>query len=112
MLDTRLDRTRIELADFLRHRREALSPLDVGLPIGKRRRTPGLRREEVAALAGVGLTWYTWLEQGREIKVSTAFLDNIARVLKLDEIERPSPAASHARSGLLRDAAARAPHHR
>lgn len=88
MLDSRLDRTRSELADFLRRRRESLSPLDVGLPAGKRRRTPGLRREEVAALAGVGITWYTWLEQGRAIKVSTAFLDNVSRVLKLDEIER------------------------
>ncbi len=88
MLDTRLDRTRTELADFLRQRRESLSPLDVGLPPGKRRRTPGLRREEVAALAGVGLSWYTWLEQGRDINVSTAFLDNVSRVLKLDETER------------------------
>lgn len=87
-LDSRLDRTRSELADFLRRRRESLSPLDVGLPVGKRRRTPGLRREEVAALAGVGITWYTWLEQGRAIKVSSAFLDNVSRVLKLDEIER------------------------
>jgi transcriptional regulator with XRE-family HTH domain len=87
-LDHRLDRTRSELADFLRRRRESLSPLDVGLPVGKRRRTPGLRREEVAALAGVGLTWYTWLEQGRAIKVSSTFLDTVARVLKLDEIER------------------------
>jgi transcriptional regulator with XRE-family HTH domain len=87
-LDNRLDRTRSELADFLRRRRESLSPLDVGLPVGKRRRTPGLRREEVAALAGVGITWYTWLEQGRAIRVSTAFLDNVSRVLKLDEIER------------------------
>lgn len=88
ILDNRLDRTRAELANFLKRRREGLSPLDVGLPIGKRRRTPGLRREEVAALAGVGITWYTWLEQGRAIKVSTAFLDNVSRVLKLDETER------------------------
>jgi len=87
-LDSRLDRTRSELADFLRNRRESLSPLDIGLPEGKRRRTPGLRREEVAALAGVGITWYTWLEQGRAIKVSSNFLDNISRVLKLDETER------------------------
>lgn len=87
-MDSRLDRTRSELADFLRRRRESLSPLDVGLPVGKRRRTPGLRREEVAALAGVGITWYTWLEQGRAITVSAAFLDNVSRVLKLDEIER------------------------
>ncbi|WP_242468761.1 helix-turn-helix transcriptional regulator [Rhodovibrio salinarum] len=76
------------MSDFLRRRRESVSPLDVGLPPGTRRRTPGLRREEVAALAGVGLTWYTWLEQGREIQVSTAFLDNVSRVLKLDETER------------------------
>jgi transcriptional regulator with XRE-family HTH domain len=88
MLKGRLARNRSELADFLRRRRESLSPLDVGLPEGKRRRTPGLRREEVATLAGVGLTWYTWLEQGRDINVSAAFLDSIARVLKLDETER------------------------
>lgn len=83
-----LERTRSELAEFLRTRRERLSPEDVGLPNGRRRRTPGLRREEVAALAGVGLTWYTWLEQGREIGVSADFLDNLARVLKLDAAER------------------------
>ncbi|WP_454689540.1 helix-turn-helix transcriptional regulator [Achromobacter aloeverae] len=83
-----LERTRQELADFLRARRERLSPADAGLPSGGRRRTPGLRREEVAALAGVGVTWYTWLEQGREIGVSAAFLDNLARVLKLDAAER------------------------
>ena len=88
MEDDRLQRTRTELSDFLRRRRESLSPLDVGLPSGKRRRTPGLRREEVATLAGVGLTWYTWLEQGRDIRVSTAFLDNVSRVLRLDETER------------------------
>ena len=87
-MDARLDRTRSELADFLRRHRERISPLQAGLPLGKRRRTPGLRREEVAILAGVGLTWYTWLEQGRDINVSAAFLDNIAGVFKLDEIER------------------------
>ncbi|MDM9561679.1 MULTISPECIES: helix-turn-helix transcriptional regulator [Bordetella] len=83
-----LERTRHDLAAFLRARRERLSPADVGLPSGRRRRTPGLRREEVAALAGVGLTWYTWLEQGRAIGVSATFLDNLARVLKLDAAER------------------------
>ena len=83
-----LERTRNELAAFLRARRERLSPTDVGLPSGGRRRTPGLRREEVAALAGVGLTWYTWLEQGRDIGVSATFLDSLARVLKLDASER------------------------
>lgn len=83
-----LERTRPELAEFLRTRRERLSPEDVGLPRVRRRRTPGLRREEVAALAGVGLTWYMWLEQGRNIGVSADFLENLARVLKLDAAER------------------------
>lgn len=83
-----LNRTRQELADFLRMKREKLSPQAVGLPSGTRRRTPGLRREEVAALAGVGLTWYTWLEQGREINASVEFLEDLARVLKLDATER------------------------
>ncbi|MDO5624883.1 MAG: helix-turn-helix transcriptional regulator [Pseudomonadota bacterium] len=85
---SKLDKTRPELASFLRARRERLAPADVGLPSGPRRRTPGLRREEVAALAGVGLSWYTWLEQGRDIGVSATFLDNLARVLKLDAAER------------------------
>lgn len=83
-----LERTRLELAEFLRSRRERLSPADVGLSAGGRRRTPGLRREEVAALAGVGLSWYTWLEQGRDISVSATFLDNLSRTLKLDATER------------------------
>ncbi|NSL50137.1 helix-turn-helix domain-containing protein, partial len=56
-----------ELGDFLRTRRARIAPSQVGLPEGIRRRTPGLRREEVALLAGIGLTWYTWLEQGRSI---------------------------------------------
>ncbi|OBU04978.1 helix-turn-helix transcriptional regulator [Morganella psychrotolerans] len=81
-------RTRPELADFLRTKRESLTPASAGLPHTSRRRTPGLRREEVAALAGVGLTWYTWLEQGREIGVSTRFLDNLARTLQLNDAER------------------------
>lgn len=83
-----LERTRDELAAFLRSRRERISPEQAGLPTTGRRRTPGLRREEVAALAGVGLTWYTWLEQGRDIGVSPAFLDSLCRVLKLDAMER------------------------
>lgn len=83
-----LERSRPDLSEFLRTRRERLAPEDVGLPRVRRRRTPGLRREEVAALAGVGLTWYTWLEQGRDIGVSADFLDNLARVLKLDATER------------------------
>ncbi len=78
---------RTELAAFLRARRSRISPADVGLPPGMRRRTPGLRREEVAQLAGVGLTWYTWLEQGRPIRVSVQVLDAVARALRLDHAE-------------------------
>jgi transcriptional regulator with XRE-family HTH domain len=79
---------RTELAAFLRSRRERISPEDVGLPVGTRRRTAGLRREELAQLAGVGVTWYTWLEQGRPINASVQVLDAIARTLSLDAIER------------------------
>lgn len=79
---------RTELAAFLRARRERISPEDVGLPAGARRRTAGLRREELAQLAGVGVTWYTWLEQGRPINASVQVLDAIARTLRLDPIER------------------------
>src|SRR5438874_10138389 len=74
---------RRELAAFLRNRRERLTPHQVGLPITGRRRTPGLRREEVAQLAGVGVTWYTWLEQGRDIRPSEQVLGAIARTLQL-----------------------------
>ena len=77
-----------ELAEFLRSRRARLLPADVGLPPGARRRTPGLRREEVADLAGIGTTWYTWLEQGRDIRVSADVLDNLARALRLTPDER------------------------
>ncbi len=80
---------RDELRAFLRSRRARLSPADVGLPdAGGRRRTPGLRREEVAALAGVGVSWYTWLEQGRDINPSPDVLDALARALRLDPAER------------------------
>ena len=79
---------RSALAEFLRTRRERITPEDVGLPTGGRRRTPGLRREEVALLAGVGVTWYTWLEQGRPINVSTQVLEAIARTLRMDSQER------------------------
>ncbi|MDX6355813.1 MAG: hypothetical protein QOF98_2716, partial [Streptomyces sp.] len=68
---------RRELASFLRSRRERISPEQVGLPPGRRRRTPGLRREEVAQLAAVGVTWYTWLEQARDIQVSGQVADAI-----------------------------------
>ena len=79
---------RSELAAFLRSRRERITPEDVGLPGGHRRRTAGLRREEVAQLAGVGVTWYTWLEQGRPIRASVQVLETVARTLRLDPIER------------------------
>ncbi|MFI8851941.1 helix-turn-helix transcriptional regulator [Streptomyces sp. 891-h] len=81
-------RRRSELATFLRSRRARVSPADVGMPPGPRRRTPGLRREEVAQLSGVGVTWYTWLEQGRPINASAQVLDAVARTLRLDEAER------------------------
>jgi hypothetical protein len=83
-----LERRREELGSFLKARRARLSPEDCGIPRGTRRRTPGLRREEVALLAGVGVTWYTWLEQGREINVSTQVLDAVATTLRLDRVER------------------------
>jgi transcriptional regulator with XRE-family HTH domain len=78
---------RAELADFLRARRAALRPEDVGLPGGGRRRTPGLRREEVAQLAGMGTTWYTWLEQARDVRPSRSVLDSLADALGLSPAE-------------------------
>jgi transcriptional regulator with XRE-family HTH domain len=82
------ERRRAELADFLRKRRAALTPEIVGLPAGGRRRTPGLRREEVAMLAGVGTTWYTWLEQGRDVRASMEVLEAIAAALRMTPAER------------------------
>jgi hypothetical protein len=82
------ERRRAELGTFLKARRAQLSPGDFGMPPGSRRRTPGLRREEVALLAGVGVTWYTWLEQGRHINASSQVLDAVARTLRLDRAER------------------------
>ncbi len=83
-----IEQRRAELGEFLKARRARLSPGDFGMPRGSRRRTPGLRREEVALLAGVGVTWYTWLEQGRQINASTQVLDAVARTLRLDRVER------------------------
>jgi transcriptional regulator with XRE-family HTH domain len=82
------ERRRAELGKFLKARRARLSPGDFGMPPGSRRRTPGLRREEVALLAGVGVTWYTWLEQGRQINASMQVIDAVARTLRLDRAER------------------------
>ncbi|MFI9817725.1 helix-turn-helix transcriptional regulator [Saccharothrix variisporea] len=79
---------RHQLRDFLRARRARITPEDVGMPAAGRRRTPGLRREEVAVLAGVGVSWYTWLEQGRDIRVSGEVLDAVARALRLSDTER------------------------
>jgi transcriptional regulator with XRE-family HTH domain len=82
------ERRRANLSEFLRIRREALSPEDVSLPRSGRRRTPGLRREEVAQLAGVGTTWYTWLEQGRDVRASRSVLEAIADALQMTPAER------------------------
>ncbi|NML49200.1 helix-turn-helix domain-containing protein [Streptomyces sp. R302] len=79
---------RRELAAFLRSRRERVTPEQVGLVRGRRRRTPGLRREEVAQLSAVGVTWYTWIEQARDIQVSPQVLDALAGALLLDPAER------------------------
>src|ERR1700728_2530110 len=79
---------RREAGEFLRSRRERLTPSDVGLPNGFRRRTPGLRREEVAMLADVGATWYTWLEQGRDVRPSNELLSALAEALRLDPTEQ------------------------
>jgi len=85
----RADRSRrAELGGFLKARRARVRPEDAGLAPGPRRRTPGLRREEVALLAGVGVSWYTWLEQGRPINASWQVLDAVARALRLDGAER------------------------
>lgn len=81
--------TRLQaLSTFLKSKRAKIAPESVGFPMGSRRRTPGLRREEVAQLAGVSPTWYTWLEQGRDIKVSTSVLDCVASALQLNDDER------------------------
>ena len=80
--------SRSDLADFLRARRAALHPEDVGLIPGPRRRTQGLRREEVALLANVSVSWYTWLEQGRPINASIDVLHALADALRFDPVER------------------------
>jgi len=77
---------RREFGAFLSSRRARLQPREFGLPDGPRR-TPGLRREEVAVLAGVSISWYTWLEQGRDIQPSADALARIAKVLRLDRVE-------------------------
>ncbi len=78
---------RDELGSFLRTRRAAVTPADVGLTVKGHRKTPGLRREEVSQLAGVGLSWYTWLEQARDITPSVQVLGSIGRALRLDQTQ-------------------------
>jgi len=78
----------VELGTFLRSRRERLAPADAGLPITGRRRTPGLRREELALLAGISATWLTYLEQGRDVRPSGQVLDALARALRLSTAEQ------------------------
>src|ERR1700694_69548 len=88
------DPRRSEFGDFLRSRREKLTPKAVGLPIGRRRRTAGLRREEVAELAGIGVDWYIRLEQGRTVSPSVTTIDALARALRLSKAEH-----AHLRAG-------------
>lgn len=79
---------RRELGKFLKSRRSRLTPEQFGLPVGPRRKVQGLRREELAQIAGIGLTWYTWLEQGKNIQVSTQVLECLVTVMQLNAEER------------------------
>lgn len=79
---------REELSRFLKSARGRLAPVALGLPNGERRRAKGLRREEVAALAGMSVTWYTWFEQGREIQLSAPMIERLGRTLRLSDTER------------------------
>jgi transcriptional regulator with XRE-family HTH domain len=81
------DERRREIANFLRTRRMRRQPEELGLPRGRRRRTPGLRREEVATAAGVSAEWYTWLEQAREVHPSADVLSRISTALRLEPNE-------------------------
>jgi transcriptional regulator with XRE-family HTH domain len=87
MIDSDQER-RQALAAFLRQQRARLTPAEVGLPAGMRRRTPGLRREEVAQLANIGASWYVWLEQGRDVHPSAQVLESLAQALRLTLNER------------------------
>jgi transcriptional regulator with XRE-family HTH domain len=88
MDDGNLQAPRSALADFVRAHRLRLTPAAAGLAAGTRRRTPGLRREEVAALSGISATWYTWIEQAREVSVSPSALARLAGTLHLSPAER------------------------
>lgn len=88
MIDRPITAHRRDLGDFLRTQRQKLSPADAGLSVGPRRRTPGLRREEVAQLSGLSTTWYTWIEQGRNVSMSSLALSRLAAALRLARAER------------------------
>jgi transcriptional regulator with XRE-family HTH domain len=88
MVSDRAFERRRELGDFVRAQRERLAPASMGLVAARRRRTPGLRREELAELAGLSTTWYTWIEQGRDVSVSPSALARLARALGLDRAQR------------------------
>ncbi|MEC5387941.1 helix-turn-helix transcriptional regulator [Uliginosibacterium sp. H3] len=87
-MDTKTDSRRKELGEFLQVLRQRSAPEAFGFPAGSRRRTQGLRREEIAQLAGISPTWYTWLEQGREVNVSADALSRLAKALQLTRPER------------------------
>jgi transcriptional regulator with XRE-family HTH domain/uncharacterized protein YdcH (DUF465 family) len=88
MLTIRSLEQRRQLAEFVRAHRERLSPTEFGLATGRRRRTPGLRREELAQLCGLSATWYTWIEQARQVSVSPTALARLAGALRLGRAER------------------------
>lgn len=88
MIEDLTSEPRAELGAFLRAHRERVSPQMLGVDASGRRRTPGLRREEVAHLAGVSTTWYTWIEQGRDVAMSAQALVRLARVMRLSSAER------------------------
>jgi len=104
---------RTELADFLRSRRRHIAPNQAGLQATGQRRTPGLRREEVSLLSGVSLTWYTWLEQGRDIKPSRQVMDALARTLRMSIAEHAYVLrlTGHANDGQLEEPAGAMPAH-
>lgn len=104
---------RTELADFLRTRRRHIAPSKAGLQVSGQRRTPGLRREEVSLLSGVSLTWYTWLEQGRNIKPSRQVMDALARTLHMSAAEHAYVLrlTGHAAEALVEDLATSMPPH-
>jgi transcriptional regulator with XRE-family HTH domain len=87
LVATAIQRRR-ELGDFIRAQRERVTPAVVGLIVARRRRTPGLRREEVAELSGLSTTWYTWVEQGRDVSMSPSALARLAQALRLDRAQR------------------------